>query len=126
MRDLIEEKLFNLPDISDKYNSLDEGLNVDFYNGMKIYYIIHPKFNPGDKIIFKEPLIEKKLEIEVIDDTPDENEEEEEIPVNEVPEGEEIKPIEKPIKYISMKINLKFLKTIKLNFFLNYSIYIYL
>lgn len=102
MRDKIEEKLLNLADLSDKYNTLDEGLQVDFYNGMKIYYSISPKFNPGDNIKYKEPIIEKNHEIEVIDDSPEENEEEEieEHPV-ELVEGEEIVPQEKPIRKIS-------------------------
>jgi hypothetical protein len=92
-----------LADLSDKYNTLDEGLQIDFYNGMKIYYIINPKFNPGDNIKFKEPIIQKNLEIEVIDDSPEENEEEEveESPVVELEEGEEPIPKEKPIRKIS-------------------------
>lgn len=103
MRDKIEEKLLNLADLSDKYNTLDEGLQVDFYKGMKIYYTINPKFNAGDLIKYKEPIIQKNLEIEVIDDSPEENEEEEieENPVVELEEGEEAKPQEKPIRKIS-------------------------
>lgn len=104
MRDKIDEKLSNLTDLSDKYNTLDEGLSFDFYKGMKIYYSINPKFNAEDYLKFKEPIIQKSLEIEVIDDSPDEEEEEaEEVPPQEVVlvEGEEIKPKEKPIRKIS-------------------------
>jgi len=92
-----------LADLSDKYNTLDEGLQIEFYNGMKIYYTINPKFNPVDKINFKEPIIQKDLEIEVIDDSPEEYEEEEveENPVVELVEGEEPIAKEKPIRKIS-------------------------
>ena len=103
MRDKIEEKLLNLADLSDKYNILDEGLQVDFYNGMKIYYSIHPKFNAGDNIKYKEPIIQKNLEIEVVDDSPQEEDEQEmeENPV-ELEEGEESKQSqEKSIRKIS-------------------------
>lgn len=119
MRDKIEEKLSNLTDLSDKYNTLDEGLSVDFYKGMKIYYSISPKFNPEDNLKFKEPIIDKSLEIEVIDDSPDEEEEEaEEVPPQEqvLAEGEEIKPKEKPIRKISKYIFRNyFRKLIKIN-----------
>jgi hypothetical protein len=102
LRDKIEEKLLNLFDLSDKYNTLDEGLQVDFYKGMKIYYSIHPKFNPGDNIKFKEPIIQKNLQIEVIDESLEENEEEEvqEIQVD-LAEGEEVIPKERLIRKIS-------------------------
>lgn len=99
-----------MADLSDKYNTLDEGLQVDFYKGMKIYYTIHPKFNPGDNIKYKEPIIQKNLEIEVIDDSPEENEEEEveEYPV-EMEEGEEAISKEKPTRKISNFMLFKFI-----------------
>lgn len=104
-----------MPDLSDKYNTLNEGFQVDFYKGMKTYYTINAKFNPVDSIKFKEPIIEKNLEIEVIVDSPGENEEEEEeeeIIPPVVSEDEEIKPKEKPIKKISKnKINNFILKS---------------
>jgi hypothetical protein len=68
---------------------------------MKIYYIVNQKFNPIDKIVFQEPVIEDSLEIEVINDSPYDDEEDQEVPVVDVPEGEEASPLEKRIRYIS-------------------------
>lgn len=106
MRDKIQEKLQNIPDISEKYNTLDEGFEEDHYNGMKVYYIYNPKFNPKDAIKFKNPIVDKNIEIEVIaesTDNPEEDEEDEE-EVEDYEEDEEGKPKEKSIKKIS-KLN---------------------
>lgn len=93
---------------------MDEGLQVDFYKGMKIYYTISPKFNPGDNIKYKEPIIQKNLEIEVIDDSPEENEEDgiEENPV-ELEEGSEVFLKENPTRKISNFTKMFLFSTIK-------------
>ena len=65
MRDKIEDKLKGLKDLSDKYNCLDHEYKLDYFNGMKIYYIINEKFNPSNKIKFPTPIIGKQLEIEL-------------------------------------------------------------
>lgn len=107
IRDKIEDKLQKLNDLSDKYNCLDHEYKLDYFNGMKIYYIINEKFNPTNKVKFSNPIVGKHLEIDVIVEDEDHEEDEEDdhhhqmMEGAEEMEGEEKAAKEKPVKKIS-------------------------
>lgn len=50
-----------------RYNTLESDYEIDFMNGMKIFYKIHDKFLPlpGEYVDYGDPVVEGKVEIEI-------------------------------------------------------------